>query len=204
MFKLISLEFSWVKRLYDSSIHDWKLTPLHIITQKLGKCFLFHSNLYIDPKKVRQFPKYYQEILSKWSSNLSVLPKPSSTIASQIIWYNKHIVVDKRFSYNITLPDKRNNHVGQLFDTNGAMKPRLVFKSEFSLSKNSHFYWIQIIMPFQKLGKKIFINGTKITLLPNYLHYLTFSRRHINKKYQIYFLSKCNSKELYSLNDTKT
>ena len=59
-FKVISLQCSWVKQVYDSSTH-----PLDIITQKLGKQFLFHSNLYIDPKKIRQFPKYYQEILSK-------------------------------------------------------------------------------------------------------------------------------------------
>ena len=49
-------------------------------------------------------------------------------------------------------------------------------------------------MPFQKLGKS--------------LHELTFSGHHIIKKYQIYSLSKCNSKEVYSLkvslNETKT
>ena len=101
-----------------------------------------NSKAYIDPKKIRQFPKYYQEILSKWSSNLSVPPKISSTIASQIIWYNKHIFVDKKSSYNTTLADKGINHVGQLFNTNGAMKLWAVFKREFSLSKSSHFYWI--------------------------------------------------------------
>ena len=58
-FKIISLHCSWVKRLYNSSIQGWKLLPLHIITPKLGKDFLY-SNLYIDPKKIRQFPKYYQ------------------------------------------------------------------------------------------------------------------------------------------------
>ena len=89
-FKIISFQCSWVKRLYDSSTLDWKLIPLNLITQKLGKHFLFHSNLYIDPKKIRQCSKYYQDISSKWSSNLSVPPKTSSTIASQIIWYNKH------------------------------------------------------------------------------------------------------------------
>ena len=58
-FKIISLQCSWVKRLYDGSTNYWKQTPLHIITQKLEKHFLFHSNLYIDPKEIRQFPKYY-------------------------------------------------------------------------------------------------------------------------------------------------
>ena len=54
--------------------------------QKLGKYFLFHSNLYIDPNKIGRFPKYHQQMLSKWSSNSSVPPKTSSTVVSQIIW----------------------------------------------------------------------------------------------------------------------
>ena len=55
-FKITSLQSSWVKQLYDSSTLDWKLISLHKITQKLGKHFLFYSNLYIYPKKIRQFP----------------------------------------------------------------------------------------------------------------------------------------------------
>ena len=104
-FKVISLQCSWVKRVYDSSTH-----PLHIITQKLGKQFSFHSNLYIDPKKIRQFPKYYHDI-SKSSSNLSVRSKTSSTTDPRIIRYNKHILVDKRSFYNTTLADKGINHL---------------------------------------------------------------------------------------------
>ena len=38
-FKVISLQCSWVKELYDNSIDDWKIIPLHLITQKLGKHF---------------------------------------------------------------------------------------------------------------------------------------------------------------------
>ena len=78
--------------------------------------------------------------------------------------------------YNTTLVNKGTNHVGQLFDTNGAMKPWSVLKSEFRLSKNSHF--------------------------------MSFSGHHITKKCQIYSLTKCSNKELYSLqvflNDSRT
>ena len=69
---------------------------------KVRKTFYFILILYIDPKKMKQFSKYYQEIQSKWSSNLSLPPKISSS-ASQIICYNKHILVDKRSFYNTTL-----------------------------------------------------------------------------------------------------
>ena len=51
-------------------------------------------------------------MLSKWSCNFSALPKTSSTIASQIIWCNKHVLVDKRSFYNTTQADKGIDHVG--------------------------------------------------------------------------------------------
>ena len=110
-------------------------------------------------------------------------------------------MVDKRSFYNTTLADKGINHVGQLFDTNGAMKPWSVFKSKFSLSKTSHFYWIQLNNAIPKAWKKNLYKGDK-----NF-HDLTFSGHYIIKKYQICSLSKCNSRELYSLhvslNETK-
>ena len=136
--------------------------PFHIITQKLAKHFLFHSN------------SYYQEILLKWNSNLSVPPRTSSTIASQIIWYNNHILVDKRFFYN-------SNHAGQLFDMVQSLE-----------SKNSPFYWIQLNNAILKACKENLDKGDK-----NF--YDLTSGHHIIKKYQIYFLSKYNSKEFHSL-----
>ena len=33
-FRIVSLNCSWIKRLYDNNIHDCKIIPLHIITNK--------------------------------------------------------------------------------------------------------------------------------------------------------------------------
>ena len=111
-------------------------------------------------------------------------------------------MVDKQSFYNTTLENKGINHVGQIVDNNGAMKPWSVFKSEFSLSKIGHFFWTQLYNDIPKAWKENLYKEDK-----NF-HDLTFSGHHIIKKYQIYSLSKCNSKELYSLqvslNDTKT
>ena len=122
-----------------------------------------------------QIPKYYQEI-SKRSSNLSVPPITSSTIASQIIWYNK-----QRSFYKTTPADKGINCVGQLFDTNGAMKSWSVFKSEFSLSKNSHFYWIQVNNAIPKTWKENLSKGDKN------VDDLTFNGHHIIKSIRFIF-----------------
>ena len=46
-FKTTSLQCSWVKRLHDDSFHAWKVIPLFLIENHLGKNFVFHSNLTI-------------------------------------------------------------------------------------------------------------------------------------------------------------
>ena len=101
-----------------------------------------------------------------------------------MIWYNKHILVDKKSFYNTTLADKRINHVGQLFDTNGAMKPWSELKGEFSLIKNSYFYWVQLNNGIPNVWKENLYKGDEN------VHELTFSRLHIITKHQIIVIVK--------------
>ena len=108
------------------------------VTQKLGKKFLFHSNLDVNPKQISHFPQYYLEIFKKWSSNLSVSPDIPSTITSQVIWFNKHIKIDNKSLCNNSLANQGINHVGQLFNENGMTKAWLDIKTQFSLSNKQH------------------------------------------------------------------
>ena len=39
MYKVVSLQCSCIKQLYKNNSLDWKVIPLHMITQKLGKKF---------------------------------------------------------------------------------------------------------------------------------------------------------------------
>ena len=39
MYKVVSLQCSSIKRLYDNNSYNWKEIPLQMITQKLGKIF---------------------------------------------------------------------------------------------------------------------------------------------------------------------
>ena len=39
--KLISLQCSWIKRLYDTTTHCWKIIPIFLIRKKLGKTLSF-------------------------------------------------------------------------------------------------------------------------------------------------------------------
>ena len=70
-------------------------------------------------------------------------------------------MVDKRYFCNTTLAYKGINHVGKLFDTSGAMKPWSVYKSEFSLGKKSHLYWIQLNNAIPKVWKENLYKGDK-------------------------------------------
>ena len=43
--KIIALQCSWISRLYDDYLHEWKLIPLYIIEKSFSTSFKFYSNL---------------------------------------------------------------------------------------------------------------------------------------------------------------
>ena len=40
--RLIALQCSWIRRLYDNSFHEWKLIPVYVIEKSFGTSFKFH------------------------------------------------------------------------------------------------------------------------------------------------------------------
>ena len=68
-FKIKRLDCSWFKQLYDNSAHDWKLIPLHIITQTLGKHFYFRLIRTYIQRKSGNFLK----IIKKCYQNAAVI-----------------------------------------------------------------------------------------------------------------------------------
>ena len=128
-------------------------------------------------------------------------PNIPSTITSQVIWFNKHIKIDNKSLCNNSLANRGINHVGQLFNENGMAKAWLDSKTQFNLSNNQHYFWIQLINAIPKSWKEELRGSNRSNALSVYDH-------HLIKKNQIYSLNKCNSKELYylqiSLNNSKT
>ena len=43
--KVVRLQCSWIKRLFDNNFHQWKVISLYLIRWYLGRNFKFHSNL---------------------------------------------------------------------------------------------------------------------------------------------------------------
>ena len=128
--KVISLQCSWIKRLYDNSSHPWKIIISYLIDTYIRKNFKFHLNLGIPANKIKRFPTYYKQILKRRSENLS--PSLPSAIASQVIWYNKYIKVDNKILYNFKISRKDMNYVGQLFKCDGKPKLWEELKNEFN------------------------------------------------------------------------
>ena len=56
--KIISLQCSWVKKLYDENFHEWKVIPLHLICLTFGQ----NSNFSYNTKLRTSFPAFYKNI----------------------------------------------------------------------------------------------------------------------------------------------
>ena len=64
--KIIALQCSWIRRLYDDSFHEWKLIPLNLIEKSFGTSLKFHSNLLFKSNKTKFFPSFCREIILNW------------------------------------------------------------------------------------------------------------------------------------------
>ena len=134
--KIIPLQCSWIRRLYNNSFHEWKLITLYLIQKSVGSSFEFHSNLLFESNKTKFFPSFCQEIILYWKKHLALVIEIPSCILSQYLWYNANIQVDKTSIQFSQLSEKYNS---QLFNDNGSIKKWYEFKEEFDLHENSYF-----------------------------------------------------------------
>ena len=91
----ITLQCSWIRRLYNNSFHEWKLILLFLIKKSFGSSFKFHSNLFFKRNKIKSFPSFYKEIFLYWKKYPSRKPEIPFCILSYYLWYNENIQVDK-------------------------------------------------------------------------------------------------------------
>ena len=192
-YKIISLQCSWIKRLFDNTTHSWKIIPHYLINVVLGNNFVFHSNLSINEIKLKKFPNYYRQLLSKWMKHFSCHPILPSMIASECLWYNENIKIDgKTIYYQYPFSENGLNYVGQLFENNH-VKTWLQIKHEFNLKEKHMFAFFQIIHALPKQWKEVLTNNTD-----NIVN-LVFYDHHLANKQQMYCLSKLGSNTLHEI-----
>ena len=61
--KIISLQCSWLQKLCDEDLHEWKIIPSHLINKYFGKSFKLHSCFSFDRKLLIKFPKFYKNLM---------------------------------------------------------------------------------------------------------------------------------------------
>ena len=109
-----------------------------MIKTKLGKNFIFHSNLCNNPSKIKDFSTYYPDFLS--------LPSLPSTVASQCFWLNKYIKMDDKTILISSWSAKRIDLMGQLSQNNQQIKRWVERKLGFDLIKTKSFSLLKSLM----------------------------------------------------------
>ena len=119
-------------------MHNWKIIHLALIEKFLGKGFKFHSNMKIENKYIRNFPKYYQKIIIAWSKNFASLVDLPSAILSQYLWFNSKILIDNKSVKIVCFSDNNINFVKHTFTSSGKLKNWEISKKNLIFKKNTN------------------------------------------------------------------
>ena len=131
--KVISLQCSWIKRLYDENFHEWKIIPSCFIKTIFCENFKFHPCLDPSIRSLKNVPNFYKEMITNWAKCLSGSPSLPSAILSQFLWFNSNIKIDNKSIFISDFASKNINFVGQIFHENGKTKSWDYIKSECNL-----------------------------------------------------------------------
>ena len=109
--RVISLQYSWVKRLHESNFQILKVIPLYFIKKFLGQTLLFDSKLILKRKSVKKFPNDFLEIQAKWGDFLFSFSNVLSAVSTQAVWCNRYLKIDNNTIYNHYFSGKNINHI---------------------------------------------------------------------------------------------
>ena len=196
--KIIALQCSWIRRLYDNSFHEWKLIPLYLIEKSFGASFKFHSNILFKSNKIKFFPSFYKQIILNWKKHLAIITEEPSCILSQYLWYNRRIQVDNSSVYFLMFSEKKINYASQLFSDNGSIKQWHEFKTEHNLDESFCFQWLQLIDSVPHRRKTIITENYENAIN------LIIHDHHSVKGSRVITLDKLTSTEMYSILISRT
>ena len=93
----------WVTKLLDSNFHAWKIIPDLLYSDIGGTRVLFHQNLQLSKQclaKIKQYPKFYQELIQIWANASDKEPSKISEIYEEVFWNNKVITSNEDSLFN--------------------------------------------------------------------------------------------------------
>ena len=187
-FKIISLQCSWFRRLFDNSFHQWKVIPLFFINKTFGEHFKFHSDFSDDT--VKCFPSFYKSMFLKWKIFFYVNPCVPSCILNQVLWFNKVIQINRKAVFYKKFSLNNINFLMQLVDKNGSFKNWHTVKHEYDLQNNLYFQWMQLVNAIPSNWKNIIKQNNDINTF-------TTTQHHFIRNSRVLTVQKATSKELY-------
>ena len=101
--KIISLQCSWIRRLYDNSFHEWKLIPIFLIKKSFGSPFKIHSNFFFKRNKIRFF---HLSIRKSFYNGKNILPESLKFHLAFCLNICENIQVDKNSIYLVRFSEK--------------------------------------------------------------------------------------------------
>ena len=152
--KIISLQCSWIKKLYDESFHEWKIIPLTLIRSTFGECFIFHPNLDFNVF-LNSFPEFYINILHAWKNScFSLTYSKLSQISYQFLWFNKDIKINNKPLYFQDFSKENIHFVEHLCKPSGVYQSWSEIKSEYNLEEKIFKSGVNSVMQFQTNGRE--------------------------------------------------
>ena len=101
--KITSLQCSWLQKPCDENFHEWEKIPSHLINKYFGKSLKFHLCFSFDCKLFIKFSEFYRNIFFQWSRSLFVSSELPCFILSNVLWFNKHIFIEKILFFSLFL-----------------------------------------------------------------------------------------------------
>ena len=169
-----------MKRLFNENFHGWRILPLHITHKSLWKKFVFHSNLKVNKKLTKSFPKHFREIINTRGSKFSCQTLVPSANLSLFLWFNSEIQKGNKSVFSSSFSERNINFFGHLFKTDGAAKPWKQLQEEYFLPNKLKFKWIQLVHFLWKPWiKQIFIDSrNSINLAIQDIHLIKTKNRY--------------------------
>ena len=195
--KIISLQCSWIKRLYGEHFHEWKIIPSYLIKIIFCKNFKFYPCLDPSIRSLKNVSYFYKEMIKNWAKCLSSSPSSPSAILSQLLWFNLNIKTDNKSIFISDFGSKNINFVRQIFHKSAKTKSWDYIKSEYNLESKLKYHWIQLTDALPKSWKDRLLN-----CIGNSMNLCIFDQ-HLIKKNKLYCLNKLGSRELYQIQISK-
>ena len=192
-FKFVSLQCSWVKKLYDDYFHEWKIILLRLRSKYFGPSFKFHFNLHFESKLLKDFQSFCKQMIMNWKKYLIAPPITLSCVLSQFLWYYSYIKIDNDAVYLKSFSVKNINFMTQLFHSDRSVKNWNILKTECALQNKDHLCWLQLINAKLEMWKKCIKQTSENTSL------LVVKDHHLLRDSRIIIIEKLSFKELYSL-----